>query len=110
MAHFIVRLSVFLLAQAAIIGSFEHGLASISNSYTRKQQIMNSMAPRAEMIVLGSSYSLHGIDPDVFGVPTVNLANTSQDFYYNAKIVDRCIADLGARPRAVLLEVAYVSL
>lgn len=53
----------------------------------------NPLFPSYEGIILGLSHSQMGILPDAMNKPFANLSVSSQDLYYDLKVLEHCIAN-----------------
>ncbi len=79
------------------------------NSYNLKKNYLQKQSQEIDVLALGSSHSLFGINPDYFSLKGFNLANVSQTFFYDKELV---LGNLSATPnlRCVLIESSYFSL
>ena len=86
----------------------EFYVESIPNSYTYKRQYMEQHAAEIQTLVLGSSYAYDGIDAEV--LPNAfNLANSSQCFEDDYRLLQRYIVDMDSL-QTVILPLSYSSL
>ncbi len=109
MRTFFVKLAVFIGGNLLLLALVNMGLGRVENSYIRQRALFEPRAGAVEMIVVGSSQSLHGVNPAEFDRPAFNLSNRSQDVYYDAQLVRRYL-DRTPHLRLVLLELTYFSL
>ena len=86
MKKFIIRLLIFLIPVIIFIGLWEYGLNQIQTSYALKRAQLESQAPKIEVLVLGPSLSLRGVNPDYFCMKGYNVANVQQSLVYDTKI------------------------
>jgi hypothetical protein len=93
-------LSIFLF--------IEWRLSNIPTSYTLKKNLLDQSID-ARIIVLGSSHSYFGINPAVWPIKGINLANTSQSLWYDKEIITRYIHNL-PNLKLIILPISYFSL
>jgi hypothetical protein len=90
MKKFIIKSVLFLLVLASVsslvVFIFEKELGTITNSYTLKRLQLESQADSIQVLVLGTSQSLHGINPAYFNLRGYNASNTAQSFFFDEKI------------------------
>lgn len=99
-----------LLLPFLLLGAYtEYNLRLIENGYSRKRIDMERVLDTTEVLVLGSSHALFGVDPAQFRLATFNMAYVSQTFYYDQRIVDAYLDRMPAL-KAVILPVSYFSL
>ena len=77
---------LFPLPLLVVLGFVENRLDRRPNLYTDKRDNAERQAPRAEILVSGSSYAFYGINPAQFDRPAVNLGCVSQDVYYDTRL------------------------
>jgi hypothetical protein len=106
MKKFLTRLFIFLLPVILVIGLWEYGLGKIPNSYTLKREQLEAQAPKIEVLVLGGSYSLRGINPDYFSMRGYNVANVEQSLYYDTRITLKYL-DKMTSLKVVLIAISY---
>jgi len=85
--QFIKRLILFLLPLAIVLLYAEVQLRKMPNSYSKKKLNLEKQINKAEVLVVGSSQALHGIDPTYFSINGINAANISQSLYYDKEIL-----------------------
>ncbi len=106
MKKFLTRLFIFLLPVILVIGLWEYGLSKIPNSYTLKREQLEAQAPKIEVLVLGGSYSLRGINPEYFSMRGYNVANVEQSLYYDTRITLKYL-DKMTSLKVVLIAISY---
>jgi hypothetical protein len=87
----------------------EHGLRSMPNSYLLKQRALAAKVADVEVLVLGASEALQGLDPSQMGAAAFNLANVGQDLYCDRALLEAWLPRL-PRLRVVVIPVSYPSL
>ena len=103
------RLVMFLLPVIAVWGGLEIFYRSVENNYTYKHQRVQEEYASAEVLILGSSHSYYGFNPDYFQQPTYNFSNISQSLYFDELLLERHINSL-KQLKAVVLTIGYFSL
>ncbi|MDQ3815847.1 MAG: hypothetical protein M3347_18215 [Armatimonadota bacterium] len=109
MRKFFVKTLIFLCPFAVLLGCFERGLSSVENTYTFKKQLLESKSSDLQVLVLGSSHSYHGINPQRFSEKAFNMAMLSQDYYYDCQLLSAYL-DRMPNLKLVLIEVSYFRL
>lgn len=110
MRRFLILTGVFavMVIVSLIIG--EAVVRNISNSYAVKEHFINgSDADSVNVLVLGSSHDYYGIIPDsVTGYDVFNLANVSQNFEYDVRLLEQALPHM-PRLHTVIVNVSYAS-
>ncbi len=109
MKKFIRRLLIFLLPVIGFITWWEYGLSQMQNSYTLKKSQLEEQAPSIQVLVLGPSHALRGVDPDCFSIKGYNAANFQQSLFYDTRITLKYLDKMPAL-RVVLIDISYPSL
>lgn len=109
MKKFIERLFIFLIPVIIFIALWEYGLSRMQNSYSLKYSQMEAQAPKIQVLVLGPSIALMGVDPDYFCMKGYNAANIAQPLFYDTRIALKFL-DKMTSLKAVLITISYPSL
>ena len=88
MKKFISKTIFFLLPIFVLAVIMEVALRAIPNDYKQKRSDMDSRSDEIEILVLGSSHSLYGINPKYFSQNTYNVAYVSQSLDLDYKILE----------------------
>jgi len=108
--RFVVKLLCFAALQVAVLAAVDFRLARLPNSYSIKVRRLAAAAdPPVEVLLLGSSHELYGLNPDELNLSAVNLAGYSQDLYYDAQLV-RCYLDRLPALKCVVMGLSYFTL
>ena len=100
MRRFAFKLAIFLTPLCLVVfGWGERRLGQVKNSYTAKLESLEH-GRMCEVLILGSSHALHGLNSDFFRYRGLNMANTSQTLYQDSQVL--------ARFGSVLPSVKYV--
>lgn len=78
-------------------------------AYTEKDKQLRTEYKNAEVLVLGNSHALFGIDPSYFEARTFNAANISQTLYFDERILNTYIDSL-PELETVIVTISYFSL
>ncbi len=109
MKKFIIRFFIFLVP-ILIMGVFiEVVTRSIPNEYKYKNNYLNKFSNQIEVLVLGSSHTYYGINPDYFTLNTFNSAHVSQTVDFDYFILNKFIEDLSSL-KVVIIPISYFSL
>lgn len=109
MKKFLIRLTFFLAPVLIIVGLWEYGLSRVTTSYSLKRAQLEAQAPDIQVLVLGGSFSLRGINPEYFSMKGYNVANVQQSLYYDSKITLKYLNKMPSL-KVVLIAVSYNSL
>ena len=108
MKRFIRKILIYTLPIVLVAVGLEIYVESIPNSYTYKRSYVEQHAAEIKTLILGSSYAYDGIDPSVLDT-AFNLANSSQCFEDDYRLLQRYIVYLDSLER-VILPISYSSL
>lgn len=107
MKKFLSRVTLFFMIIAALLICGEYVVRRIPNAYATKREAIAKYGHGTETVVLGSSHTYYGVVAD--SMPnTLNLANISQAFEYDYRVLDRYIDSLPSL-RRVIIPVSYFS-
>src|SRR5258706_6641108 len=87
MTKFLLRLIAFLSPIIGLLLLIEVNLGQMPNSYTQKQNYLKEHLGNSEVLVMGSSHGLLGINPHYFSHPGFNLASVNQVLYYDNLLI-----------------------
>lgn len=109
MKKFLFRVVGGTLPLLALLLGLEVALRSLPNDYSYKAEWLKEHAREVEVLVVGSSHGLYGIDPEAFSRSAFNAAHVSQSFRYDAHILGR-YADCLTALKWVVVPLSYGSL
>lgn len=107
--RFLRDLLVLAVPVALLLGWAELRLRGRPTLLRLRRERLERMAPAVEVVVLGSSHEMRGIDDTRLSRPAFNLAGASQSIWYSAQILRRYLDRL-PRLRHVVLGVSYHSI
>jgi|WetSurMetagenome_2_1015567.scaffolds.fasta_scaffold56814_2 hypothetical protein len=81
----------------------------IPNIYSFKYNEIKNNTENYKIIILGSSHSFFGVNPEYFEDSALNIANVSQDLKYDKFILDKSLVTL-TNVKTVILPISYFSL
>jgi hypothetical protein len=107
----LLRRSLLLAAPFAVfLVAFDWRFSHLNPShYSAKRHLLESQASRTEVLVMGPSHALVGIEPAALGRPAFNLAGNSQSLYYDLLLIRKYRAALKSL-KVVVLVISPMSL
>src|SRR5208283_4385090 len=102
MKQLLLKVLVFVAFNALLFFACEWLMPEPASSLGYKRQIAETHLD-ADTLILGSSHALHGIVPRCLEGSAVNLANTSQDLYYDCEIARLYVSRMHRLRRVVLV-------
>ena len=93
MKKFILSLTLFLAPVILICIVVELLLYPIPSVYRSKRDYLKKYTDQVEVIFLGSSHALFGIDPQYMERPAFNLAHANQSIDYDLKLLEKYFSD-----------------
>jgi hypothetical protein len=109
MKIFILKLIYFFSPIIVILIIIELGLSSANNSYTEKKKYFEKQLGDIQILVMGSSHSLFGINPEYFDELGFNLSNVSQSLFYDKELIFKYIDHL-PKLKMIIIPISYFSL
>jgi hypothetical protein len=87
----------------------EVSVRSIPNDYSYKSNYLHDNANKIEFLVLGSSHSFYGINPDYFSLKSFNASHVSQSLDYDLFIFNKYKNQM-PNLKSVFLPISYFTL
>jgi hypothetical protein len=109
MGSFVLKLLSLAFVIIFIAGYCELGLRKVQNGYTFKKVKFEKNLKNIELLVVGSSEPLYGINPSFLEPKSFNLANVSQSLYYDKELLMAYINGL-PKIKTVIISISYFSL
>lgn len=109
MKKLFVNIALFVLPLVTGYLLLELRLQKIPNSYNQKKKFFEARIDEVEVINIGSSHGLNGINPEFFTSSGFNLANITQTIYYDEALLEKYI-DHMPKLKMVIIPVSYFSL
>ncbi len=107
MKKFLLLVFLFFLLTAVMLAAGEYAVRRIPNPYSAKREAISRFGKDTETVVLGSSHTYYGVVADSLD-RTLNLANVSQTFEYDYRILNRYI-DSFPRLKRVIIPISFFS-
>ena len=108
MKKFLIKIILFLFPIIIIGFSMEMLLRQIPNQYVLKNNYATANSHTIETLILGSSHSYYGINPEYFTKPCFNSANISQSLNFDLALLKRYETEL-SNLKTVILPISYFS-
>ena len=102
----------FALLLPLVVGALalEVFLGGVTSSQLQaKQKLLEPQLAELQVLSLGSSHGVNGIEPHLLGARAFNLALNSQSLYYDAELARKYL-DRMPKLRLVILPISYLSL
>ena len=109
MKSFLIKSIYFLIPFIIIIIFLEISLENIPNEYKYKSQFLNNHSNSIKILILGSSHSFYGINPEHFPTNTFNASHNGQTLDYDYKIFKKYQKKLN-NLKIIILPISYFSL
>ncbi|TSC95208.1 MAG: hypothetical protein CEN87_220 [Parcubacteria group bacterium Licking1014_1] len=109
MSKFFKKLIIFVIPIIIILSIFEYNLSRIPTSYNLKKNFLDKNASSIQILALGSSHALSGVNPEFFSMKGFNAADSSQSLYYDYQIYKKYADDL-KNLKVVIVPISYFSL
>lgn len=109
MNKLIIKISLVLLPVMITAVAFEFIARKIPTSYSTKLSNFNTKKKHLEIIVMGSSHSNFGINPQYFERSAYNLSNTSQCLYQDYLLLSKYLPEC-KNIKMVIIPISYFTL
>ncbi len=102
----LIRIFIFVIPLVIAFVYIEYKLFKIPNSYSKKRFYLERNLEHIEVLCLGTSQILYGINPESLSHKTYNLGYLSQTLYYDKNILRKYI-DKMPKLKVVFICVSY---
>jgi len=109
MVQLIKKALILFIPVLLIMALFEYKLGQISNLYNTKRASLENQLDSINVLVLGNSQTLLGVNPDYFSTKGFNLSNMSQSLFYDKELCLKYI-DRMKSLNCVIINISYFSL
>jgi len=109
MKNFLYRIFLFCIPVIIITIGAEIYVRTMPTQYKQKRDQLIANADSIEVLIMGSSHAMDGVDPNQFSLYAHNLAFASQSIYFDRKLIEKFLPDL-PRLKYVILMLDYNSL
>ena len=105
---FIKKAILLIIPICLLLVFVEYKLKQIPNSYNRKRAYLEDQLDSINVLVLGSSQSLHDINPEYFSCQGFNLSDVLQSLFYDTNLTLKYI-DRMKKLKCVIVSISYFS-
>ena len=109
MKRLFIRLAIFLAPLAVLLALVEYKLSKYANIDTVRSESLRQSADHVQILLVGNSHAMVGIDPSGLPLPAFNLAFSGQSTILDAKLATMLLTRL-PRLRLLIVGVGYGSL
>jgi hypothetical protein len=109
MKKFLVKFLVFVLPIILPLGLLECGIRNIPNDYSYKNEYMNNNSKNIETLIIGSSHSYLGVNPEFLDSKSFNLSHLWETLEYD-DILFNNFKDNLQNLKIVVIPISYHSL
>jgi len=109
MKKFVNLVLIFSLPLVIGLISFEFLLRNITNDYSYKRDYLDKNAKEIEVLFLGNSHILYGINPEFSSFKSFNVANGSQSLDYDFAIFNKFKNKL-KKLKCIVIPIDYTSM
>ncbi|MBN2790194.1 MAG: hypothetical protein JXR69_08385 [Candidatus Delongbacteria bacterium] len=109
MKNYLTKISFFVLPILLTLVFLEFYIRSKPNDYSYKNKYLTENAKDIETLIIGSSHSFYGIDPQYFSMNTFNAAHVAQSLKWDYFIFDN-FKDRMTNLKFLIIPISYFSL
>ncbi|MDO4782501.1 MAG: hypothetical protein Q4A09_04695 [Capnocytophaga felis] len=109
MKQFLTKFLIFSIPILFITIFMEFLLRNIPNDYLLKKQYLDKNSYEIETLILGSSHSFYGLNPEYFDSNTFNASHISQSLNYDYEILKKYQQKF-KKLKTIVLPVSYFTL
>jgi hypothetical protein len=109
MKKFILKYIIFVLPILIPLVLLEVCIRNIPNDYSYKNHYMSSHAASIETLILGSSHTYLGVNPEFIDSKSFNLSHLGETIEYDVRLFDKFKANL-ENLKIVVLPISYYHL
>jgi hypothetical protein len=106
--YFIKKFLLFIIPLILVFGFLELRMRKIPTSYEAKKAFFEKAVDSIEVLALGNSHMLHGINPTYFSAKGFNLASGFQTFFYDKELTIKYLDRL-KKLKIVFISADYIS-
>lgn len=109
MSQFVRKVILFALPILFFVFFVEYIARQIPNNYSYKNEYLSKNAENVELLILGSSHSFYGINPDYFTLNAFNASHVSQSLNYDYFIFEKFKNNF-SNMKVLVLPISYFTL
>jgi hypothetical protein len=98
-----------IIAFVLLVVCLEYKFSLVPNSYNWKNKLLLEKRTNIECLILGSSHSYFGINPDEFSLKAFNLANGSQSLILDTELIKHFLDRL-PQLQVIIIPLSYFSM
>lgn len=106
MQRFVRKVFVFFLPIALLSGAYEVTLRHSENPYSYKNSWLTNNCSGIELLAIGSSHCLNGINPDFFSLSSFNAGHGAQSIKYDNLIFNKFIGKMDSL-KVLVVTISY---
>ena len=106
MKKFLIKLFIFIVLLIGVVLIFEMGFREKPTVFKNKYEGLTQHASEVEILILGHSHAMEGVDPHEFKRRTYNMAIGLQNVYYDDYILNQFINRMDSL-KFVLISTSY---
>lgn len=109
MGKFILKATIFIIPLIAILVGLEYIAQTTPNAYRHKDVFITNNCDSINTLILGSSHTFYGVNPEYLEYNSFNLANVSQDLKFDLYLLRRYI-DKCKSLKTLVVPISYFTL
>ena len=109
MGKFILKAIIFIVLLIAILVGLEYIAQTTPNAYKHKEEFITNNSDSINTLILGSSHTFYGVNPEYLENKSFNLANVSQDLKFDLYLLSRYI-DKCKKLKTLVVSISYFTL
>jgi len=109
MKQFLIKVIIISLPILVVAISMEFLLRNTPNDYLFKKQYLDKNSSKIETLILGSSHSFYGFNPEYFRSNTFNASHISQSLNFDFEILKK-YQDKFLNLKTIVLPISYFTL
>jgi hypothetical protein len=108
MKRFLFKAVCFATPMLLFLAYMEFRLGEVENNYNFKKANLENRLDSIEVLILGSSQAMYGINPEFFSIKAFNLSNASQSLFYDTRLALKYYEQMPSLMH-VIITVSYFS-
>ena len=109
MSKFIFKIFIFIIPLIAVLATLEYIARLTPNSYRYKNEYICNYHDSINTLILGSSHTFYGVNPEYLENGSFNVANVSQDLKFDLFLLEKYI-DKCKNLKTVIVPISYFTL
>jgi hypothetical protein len=109
MKNALFKIALVIVPVVLLLLYVEVKLAGVPNTYNTKKNQLELVKNETELLILGNSQTMFGINPEFLPLKAYNLANTNQDYYRDSALLAYYLPQM-PKLKTILLPISDFSL